>query len=293
MPFALSQMHWHPPQNQLTPSKTRYSVPQSLQANTNYKESAFTVHSDSKSSCSIKTCQKYSHSKPHDRSHCHSNSRDRPKSIKTDCPDCTVFKHRRCHPNVPNEKCFWNKQYKGYHPKWICDEMEIKYKGRHKFLTAMGGDPLDSRLPIGFRGWLDEWIETKGKRTNKVINNARPQHYLSINKNYLPLATSSTTPDPPNAKEKTIAPQTTTTSRNASKHHIQHIMRQLDQQESAFLERSIIRADNERTELDKKDPHLITNTNWQWHTDRNNNNHSPGSRKAKTCHTTSAIVSFS
>jgi hypothetical protein len=35
------------------------------------------------------------------------------------------------------------------------------------------------------------------------------------------------------------------------KKHVQHILRQLAQQESAFLDRSIIRAENERTELAK------------------------------------------
>lgn len=115
-----------------------------MQAQNDYDESAFAVHSDSDSSTSVKPRKKYSRSKSRDKGRGRSKSRDTPKSVNTDCPACAEYKRRRRHPNVPNDKCFWNKKYKGFRPKWICDEMEVKYKGRHKFSADMGGYPSDS-----------------------------------------------------------------------------------------------------------------------------------------------------
>jgi hypothetical protein len=58
--------------------------------------------------------------------------------------------------------------------------------------------------------------------------------------------------DPPDKDKSTKAPATPT-RKQICKRHAKHILRQLVQQESAFLERSIIRAENERTELAKQD----------------------------------------
>jgi hypothetical protein len=76
------------------------------------------------------------------------------------------------------------------------------------------------------------------------------------------LSTSSdTTPDPPRetneaaaaAARQSKAIKKQDTKMTPSRKHVQHVLRQLDQQESAFLERSITRAENEATELAKKD----------------------------------------
>ena len=48
------------------------------------------------------------------------------------CPHCKKYKRRLQHPHVSSNDCFWNKKYKGWRPKWICDEMEICYTPRHK-----------------------------------------------------------------------------------------------------------------------------------------------------------------
>ena len=47
-------------------------------------------------------------------------------------------------PTIPGDRCFWNKKFKGYRAKWICDEMEITYTPRHKFTADMGGYPSES-----------------------------------------------------------------------------------------------------------------------------------------------------
>ena len=118
-----------------------------MQASHDYEESAFAAQSDSESSKEQRKQRSGRTSNRNRRNR--SKSRDSrnsggSKSINKDCPHCTKYKRRKKHPNVPNDKCFWNKAYKGYRAKWICDEMELKYAGRHKFSSDMGGYPSDS-----------------------------------------------------------------------------------------------------------------------------------------------------
>ena len=70
--------------------------------------------------------------------------RGRRDGAKNDCPHCKKYKRRAPHPKTPNEKCFWNKEYKGWRPKAVCDEMEMKFIPRHKLSEAMGGYPSDT-----------------------------------------------------------------------------------------------------------------------------------------------------
>jgi hypothetical protein len=122
---------------------------QMMQASQDYEESAFAAQSDSDSSNEGRkgrnkkatggTRNRNNRSKSRD-----SRTSGSSKSVNKDCPHCTKYKRRRKHPNVPNDRCFWNKEYKGYRAKWICDEMDLKYAGRHKFLSDMGGYPSDS-----------------------------------------------------------------------------------------------------------------------------------------------------
>eukprot|EP00804_Cyclotella_cryptica_P000999 CCRYP_012348-RA/>CCRYP_012348-RA protein AED:0.11 eAED:0.11 QI:0/0/0/1/1/1/3/0/1327 len=72
-----------------------------------------------------------------------SNSRHPPNP----CPHCKKFARRKPHPKTPEDRCFWNKRYKGYRGKWICDEMEMVYVPRHKFAADMGGYPSESDDP--------------------------------------------------------------------------------------------------------------------------------------------------
>jgi hypothetical protein len=118
------------------------------QANTDYDESAFAAQSDSESSTDKKNRRK-SNRRNTSRNQRNRRSRSRDsrgnkQSINKDCPHCTKFKRRTTHEHIPNDKCHWNKGYKGFRPKWICDEMGLKYVGRHEFSSDMGGYPSDS-----------------------------------------------------------------------------------------------------------------------------------------------------
>ena len=68
---------------------------------------------------------------------------DEPRE-KNKCPHCKVYKRRNAHPKVPEEKCQWNKAFKGYRPAYVCQEMETAYVPRHRFSAALGGPPDDS-----------------------------------------------------------------------------------------------------------------------------------------------------
>ena len=42
---------------------------------------------------------------------------------------------------VDPEKCMWNKTYKRYSFKSICNKLEMTFKPRHLFTAEMGGYP--------------------------------------------------------------------------------------------------------------------------------------------------------
>ncbi len=57
---------------------------------------------------------------------------------KNTCPHCKKF-HRIKPHRVSKDKCMWNKKYKGYQFKSICDEREVAFKPCHKFAADLGG----------------------------------------------------------------------------------------------------------------------------------------------------------
>ena len=63
------------------------------------------------------------------------------KKKKNTCPHCKKLGRKRPHPKTPHNKCFWNKSYKGWRPRLICDELEIDFKPRSKFSANLGGWP--------------------------------------------------------------------------------------------------------------------------------------------------------
>ncbi len=62
---------------------------------------------------------------------------DNDVSTKNTCPHCKKFQRTKPH-HVNPEKCMWNKKYKGYHFKSICNELEMAFKPRHKFTAELG-----------------------------------------------------------------------------------------------------------------------------------------------------------
>jgi hypothetical protein len=61
---------------------------------------------------------------------------DEPK--KNTCPHCKKYHRKKCHCVEP-DKCMWNKKYKGYRFKLICDELKVDFKPQIKFTVDLGG----------------------------------------------------------------------------------------------------------------------------------------------------------
>ncbi len=57
---------------------------------------------------------------------------------KNTCPHCKKFQCRKPH-RVDPDKCMWNKKYKGYHFKSICDKLKVAFKPCHKFTVELDG----------------------------------------------------------------------------------------------------------------------------------------------------------
>jgi hypothetical protein len=53
-------------------------------------------------------------------------------------PHCKKYYRRKSH-HVEPDKCMWNKKYEGYRFKLICDELEVEFQPRIKFMADLGG----------------------------------------------------------------------------------------------------------------------------------------------------------
>ena len=74
-----------------------------------------------------------------------STSRGRDKrSLNTACKHCVKHERRVPHPNFPPEKCYFNKKYKGFRPRYACERLGIEYKEWRTFSPALGGPKIDS-----------------------------------------------------------------------------------------------------------------------------------------------------
>jgi hypothetical protein len=107
---------------------------------TDYSESAYAATSNSKS---YKEMRKPRGCKRHRSKSCHGGREKDKKGAtkqqeKNTCPHCKKF-HRIKPLCVAKDKCMWNKKYKGYQFKCICDELEVAFKPCHKFAADLGG----------------------------------------------------------------------------------------------------------------------------------------------------------
>jgi hypothetical protein len=110
--------------------------------NSAYTESAYGVSSDSDSSkeeCKprARKRKKAQCSKLQGGQGKQKKDKDK-KPKKNTCPHCKKFHCKKPHL-VKLDKCMWNKKYKSYRFKSICDELEVVFKPHLKFLTKLGG----------------------------------------------------------------------------------------------------------------------------------------------------------
>jgi hypothetical protein len=107
---------------------------------TDYSESAYAATSNSKSYKEMrKPCGCERHKSKSHHSGCKKDKKGAKKQQeKNTCPHCKKFQRIKPH-RVSKDKCMWNKKYKGYRFKSICDKLEVAFKPCHKFAADLGG----------------------------------------------------------------------------------------------------------------------------------------------------------
>jgi hypothetical protein len=109
--------------------------------NSAYTKLVYSVNSDSNSSEGERkprgrNCKKFQRSKlPGGCRKQKEDKDDEPK--KNMCPHCKKLHHKKPH-QVEQDRCMWNKKYKGYHFKSISDELEVVFKPCHKVSAEIG-----------------------------------------------------------------------------------------------------------------------------------------------------------
>ncbi len=109
--------------------------------NSEYTKSAYGACLDSGSS--EKRCKypKREHKKTKKPKSCGKKKKAKDKDNKpkkNTCPHCKKYHRKKSHCVEP-DKCMWNKKYKEYRFKLICDELEVEFKPRIKFTVDLGG----------------------------------------------------------------------------------------------------------------------------------------------------------
>ncbi len=106
---------------------------------TGYSESAYAATSDS--DLSKETCKPRGRdckSKSHHGERVKNKKGAKKQHEKNTCPNCKKIHRTKTHC-VSEDKCMWNKKYKGYRFKSICSKIEVAFKPCHKFTADLGG----------------------------------------------------------------------------------------------------------------------------------------------------------
>jgi hypothetical protein len=111
-----------------------------IDIDSDYTESAYGASSDSGSSEERHNSRKCKNKKAKKSKSCRKKKKDKDdKPKKNTCPHCKKYHCKKPHHCVEPDKCMWNKKYKGYRFKLICDELEVDFKPRIKFMADLGG----------------------------------------------------------------------------------------------------------------------------------------------------------
>ncbi len=105
---------------------------------TDYSESAYAATSNSKSYKEMRKPRgcKWQQSKSR-HGGCEKDKKGAKKQQeKNTCPHCKKFHCIEPH-RISKDKCMWNKKYKVYQFKSICEELEVAFKPCHKFVADL------------------------------------------------------------------------------------------------------------------------------------------------------------
>jgi hypothetical protein len=130
-------------------------------------ESSYGTSFDSSSSEEQRKSGNCEHKKTKKPKSCGNKKKEKDKDgepKKNTCPHCKKYHRKKSHC-VESDKCMWNKKYKGYRVKSICNELEVDFKPRIKF-TACGegrfGGQMTVRGDVGGRreqGWQMDYSD--------------------------------------------------------------------------------------------------------------------------------------
>ena len=104
-----------------------------------YEEEANAAQSDSDSSTERPPKRSYSKRGRSKEPRSRSRGRREHSTEPVTCPHCKKYERKFAHPWLDDNKCGWNKKYKGWRPEWMCSKLGIKYKPRMEFSRDMGG----------------------------------------------------------------------------------------------------------------------------------------------------------
>jgi hypothetical protein len=107
-----------------------------IDSKSDYTESAYGASSDSGSSEERRKSRKCENKKAKKSKSCGKKKKEKAKDDKPKKNTCPHYKkyHRKKSYGVKPDKCMWNKKYKGYHFKSICDELKVDFKPCIKLL---------------------------------------------------------------------------------------------------------------------------------------------------------------
>jgi hypothetical protein len=109
--------------------------------NSTHTKLAYVVSSNS--DLSVEKCKPCAHKRKKSQRSKSCSSRKKKEKDKDDkpkknmCPHYKKFHCKKPHQVEP-DKCMWNKKYKGYRFKLICDKLEVAFKPHHKFGAKLG-----------------------------------------------------------------------------------------------------------------------------------------------------------
>jgi hypothetical protein len=112
-----------------------------IDSKSDYTKSAYGASSDSSSSEERHKSRECKNKKAKKSKSCGKKKKEKAKDDepkKNTCPHCKKYHCKKSHCIKP-DKCMWNKKYKGYRFKSICDELEVDFKPRIKFMVDLGG----------------------------------------------------------------------------------------------------------------------------------------------------------
>ena len=112
-----------------------------IDSESDYTESAYGASSDSGSSEERRKSRESKNKKAKKSKSCRKKKKEKAKDDKpkkNTCPHCKKYHRRKSHC-FELDKCMWNKKYKGYRFKLICNELEVEFKPYIKFTADLGG----------------------------------------------------------------------------------------------------------------------------------------------------------